>query len=1031
MKITFDNNNTNQNVDKVMTTTYRNTHTEKTNQTSVFALDISGTVMDNTAYKGQGKTAEEVMQDAGQIDLAVQKDYLTVMSNSVSTEDFSRMMKDGYHIGDMEVEEVVTIVDKIKAELIKGGTQVAGYTDQIDAETLEAITGSEAFARQLCEQFAEKDVPVTEENVKDAVKAYNKAEELEELTEGAVKYMVENHMEPTIDNLYLADYSSTADGDRQGRGYYADGPGYYAKKAEEFNWQQLQPQMEKVLEEAGLEVNEQTLQSAKWLLEKGIPLTPETAADLYRLDNLTFPQDEKQVLSAIAAAIADGKRAGEADLSDGRSNLEKAAEYVERFENISDEAVDKTVADGKELTLENLEAAQKQIIDTGASYESDNAGPEKNVANDTANSEQNVVVDAINLEQDAVNYDTMAGSAENITARRRLEEIRLMMTIEANMKLLESGYSIDTTELENLVEALKQIETQQRQLLFGEPDLERAAEKAALYTETRNKVEEIPYLPIDIAGRFKVTDEDFTLNQVHVEGSALRNGYDEAKERYETWMTPRADMGDSIRKAFRNVDAILEDMGLETSEENRRAVRILSYNKMELSDESIQAVKASDMELHRVIDKMTPAMVLQTIRDGKNPLEMTIPELNDYLDSTQYASEQENEKYSRFLYKLDRNKEIDQEERAAFIGIYRMFRQFEKTDDAAVGALVNMGAELSFKNLLSAVRSQKKVGMDFSIDDAFAGIDVIEKTMSITGQIESGFSKYYRDVVADIADRMAEQDDAAEADYQAEQLQDMRESYEVEDSVIEELLHSRQPVTENNLLAANMLMNRPGFLYKKLDDLTKLADKDKVKDAVIHLTDSMTDKDSAQKAYNEMQNTYEDILEDAQYDANINFIDLKAIQSCRKQLTLARGLAQEENYHIPVEINGETTSIHLKVLHNEEDGGKVRATLNTESYGKVAAEFSIRNNKLSGYIACSTPEGVNEVQSRNESLQIGFRDTVESLKQNKLELGKIGVIHSNDLDLNAFTAEGNDEASPVQTADLYQVAKAFITVITG
>ncbi|MCH5256921.1 MAG: hypothetical protein J1D87_06480 [Lachnospiraceae bacterium] len=1025
MKITFENNNTNQNVDKVMTTTYRNTHTEKTNQTSVFALDISGTVMDNTAYKGQGKTAEEVMQDAGQIDLAVQKDYLTVMSNSVSKEDFSRMMKDGYHIGDMDVEEVVTIVDKIKAELIKGGTQVDGYTDQIDAETLEAITGSEAFARELCKQFAEKNIPVTEENVKDAVKAYNKAEELEELTEGAVKYMVENHMEPTIDNLYLADYSSTADGDRQGRGYYADGPGYYAKKAEEYNWQQLQPQMEKVLEEAGLEVNEQTLGNAKWLIEKGVPLTPETVADLYRLDNLTLPQDEKKILSAITAAIADGKSAGEADLSDGRSNLEKAAEYVERFENISDEAVDKTVADGKELTLENLEASQKQIIDTGASYGNDNTDFEKNVANNV-----------INIEQDAVNYDTAAENAddvvynsENITARRQLEEIRLMMTIEANLKLLESGFSIDTTELENLVEALKQIETQQRQLLFGEPDLERAAEKAALYTETRNKVEEIPYLPIDIAGRFRVTDEDFTLNQVHVEGSALRNDYEEARERYETWMTPRADMGDSIRKAFRNVDAILEDMGLETNEENRRAVRILSYNKMELSDENIQVVKASDMELHRVIDKMTPAVVLQTIRDGKNPLEMTIPELNDYLDSTQYASEQESEKYSRFLYKLDRNKEISQEERAAFIGIYRMFRQFEKTDDAAVGALINTGAELSFKNLLSAVRSRKKAGIDFSIDDAFNGIDVIEKTMSITGQIESGFNKNDRDFVADIADRMAKQDDDAEADYQAEQLQDMREACEVEDSVIEELLNNRQPVTENNLLAANMLMNRPGFLYKKLDDLTKPADKDKVKDAVMHLTESMTDKDSTQEAYSEMQNTYENILEDAQYDDSINFIDLKAIQSCRKQLTLTRGLAQEENYHIPVEINGETTSIHLKVLHDKEDGGKVKATLNTESYGKVAAEFSIRNNKLSGYIACSTPEGVNEVQSRNESLQISFRETVESLSQNKLELGKIGVIHSNDLDLNAFTAEETYEASPVQTADLYQVAKAFITFI--
>ncbi|MDE7258628.1 MAG: hypothetical protein K2N77_05250, partial [Lachnospiraceae bacterium] len=354
MKITFDNNSTNQNVDKVVTTTYRDTRTEKTNRTGAYALDISGTVMDNTAYKGQGKTAEDVMQEAGQIDLATQRDYMTVMSNTMSEKDFNRMVEDGYQIGDMDVEEVVTIVDKIKAELIKGGTEVVGYTDQIDAGTLREITGSEAFAQELSRQFAEHDVPLTEENIREVMKAYAKASTLQEMTEGAAKYMVENNMEPTIDNLYLAGYSSTADGSRQGRGYYTDGAGYYAKKAEEYDWSNLRPQMEKILKEAGLEVNEEALEDAKWLIEKGIPLTPEAVTNLYELNHLTLPQDSRQIFSAIVAAVADGKEAGEANLADGRSNLEKAVEYVERFAQITDEAVDKAVAENQELTLVNL-----------------------------------------------------------------------------------------------------------------------------------------------------------------------------------------------------------------------------------------------------------------------------------------------------------------------------------------------------------------------------------------------------------------------------------------------------------------------------------------------------------------------------------------------------------------------------------------------------------------------------------------------------------------------------------------------------
>ncbi len=1033
MKITFDNNSTNQNVDKVATTTYRDARTDKTGHTGGFAVDISGTVMDNNAYKGQGKTAEDVMQEAGQIDVATQRDYMTVMSNSMSAEDFGEMMKDGYQIGDMELEEVVTIVDKIKAELIKGGVQVAGYTDQIDAETLENITGSEAFARELCKQFAEHDIPVTEENVREAMKAYSKAAELQGLTEGAIKYMVENNMEPTIDNLYLAEHSATVDGSKQGRGYYEcftqqGYAGYYARKAEDFHWQQLRTQMRAIVRKAGLEPNDKEMENAKWLIEKGVPLTPEAVKSMHELTSLTLPQEREKVLSAIASAIADGKQAGKADLADGRSNIEKAAEYVDRFAQVTEQAIDRTVAEGKKLTLANLESAQKQLQEEKAA--GTNAGQVKE--------EPSTITQTTSMADLADDVDIdIAGmklleNPEAVTARRQLEEIRLMMTIEANLKLMKNGVFIDTTELEHLVEALKQIEAQQKQAIFKEPNMNRASEKSALYAQARNRIAEIPYLPIDVAGRFKVTDEDFTLNQVHIDGTAIKNKYEEAREKYETLRTlPNEEMGDSIQKAFRNVDDILKDMGLEASEENRRAVRIMGYNQMELTREGIEAVRESDTELRRVIEKMTPAAVLQTIRDGKNPLEMTIPELNEYLDSSDFGKQEEAEKYSKFLYKLDKNKEIDENERAAYIGIYRMFRQLEKTDDAAIGMLLNTGAELSFKNLLSAVSTNKKQGMDIMINDSFAGIDALAKEETITAQISSGFNKTYRDIARSAADQMAKQDASTEADYQEAQVEEYRQWNEMEDAVINELLQNKQPVTANNLAAANMLMNKRGRLYKQLDEYTKPEDKEKVKGAVSHIQEAMTDKDAVQEAFEEMQHVFEEILEEAKYADNIHYIDLKEIQSCQKQLSLARNLAQEENYHIPVEIHGETTAIHLRVLHGKEKEGKVRATLETQEYGQVAAEFSIRNKEISGYIACSASDGANKLQEREEALCAGLKHHVGSLGQNAMKLGNISIVHSKELDLNGFMAQEQPEGSSASTADLYQIAKAFINVITA
>lgn len=189
---------------------------------------------------------------------------------------------------------------------------------------------------------------------------------------------------------------------------------------------------------------------------------------------MTLPQDERQILSAVAAAIADGKSAGAANLADGRSNLEKAAEYIERFDKITDEAVDQTVAAGKDVTLANLEKTAEEI-----------AGGDAPATTDSA--------------QDTIQSDnTTAKIPANITARRQLEEIRLMMTVEVNRKLIGSGYAIDTTELEELVNTLRQLEERQRRLLFGETDTEKAAEKAALYNETRSKVEELPICPLPL-----------------------------------------------------------------------------------------------------------------------------------------------------------------------------------------------------------------------------------------------------------------------------------------------------------------------------------------------------------------------------------------------------------------------------------------------------------------------------------------------------------------------------------------------------
>ena len=186
-------------------------------------------------------------------DITARRNYMAVMSNSVSDEDFAKLQEEGFHPGSTEIDTVVTIVDKIKAALLKGGTQVVGYTDTIDGESLARITGSESFARELQKQFAEQDIPLTEGNIEEAVTTYEQLSSVSTLNEDTIRYLVENQLDITPENIYFAIHAGSAGSGRTGQGYYRAGEmdGYYVKKPETVEYESLMPQIEQVIQEAG------------------------------------------------------------------------------------------------------------------------------------------------------------------------------------------------------------------------------------------------------------------------------------------------------------------------------------------------------------------------------------------------------------------------------------------------------------------------------------------------------------------------------------------------------------------------------------------------------------------------------------------------------------------------------------------------------------------------------------------------------------------------------------------------------------
>lgn len=941
MRITFENN-TQLNTEKV-TTAYSHTRTKESGKTGVFTADISGTVMDNNAYGVQGRTAEEVMQEAQLTDVATQRNYMAVMSNSMSTEDFARMMEEGANPNDMDIETVVTIVDRMKAELVKAGVHVAGYTDDLDSDTLAQIVGSEAFAQQLQDAFLQNDIPVTEENVTAAMEAVNEASGLTELTEGEMKYLVSNGMEPTVENLYMAEHAGAVDADRQGHGYYQENYGYYAKKADSFDFDKLRAQVEKILSDGGIEITEESMEQARWILEKGIPLTAENMTCYQKNDSVRLPVDQKTAAEAVVSAMAEGIRPDQANLTEGKSKYRKAAELSEKVE--------------------------KWLQD-----------------------------------------DTLS-----LSARRRLEEARLRMTAEVNVRLIESGFSIDTSDMEALVEALKEAEAKQARRMFPEQEENEALDGYRLYRETLAATALLPDLPAATIGKL-LFEEKLSVSVEHLagEGTKLKENYQKAGESYEALMTaPRRDLGDSIRKAFANVDDILTDLEMEITAGNERAVRILSYNQIPITRENLEQVREADRKVQRVVGKMTPSSTLQMIRDGVNPLTTDMSELEQYFKDQADQPESEMETYSRYLYQLEQNHEITEEERDAYIGVYRMLRQIEKSDGAVIGSVLKTRGELNFKQLLTAARTAKRAGMDITIDESFGGLTELKAKGS----------------------RIDEQIGRIDG------LDQVRNLKNVEDEVIQTLQQLDLPVTINNLAAASALTEsaNPLFRYMKeqlsgasgktkppadsagaVEGRALTEDSDVSEEQIFEtisdtLTEALTGREQMQEAYRQFGSRMMDHLKENLYQPGQTSLDIKAMKSASLQMSIAMKLSQEETYEIPAVFSDGVAAIRLTIRHQSEANGQASISMETESAGRVNAFLQVRQTEVTGYVTAG--------EGTAERLR-GMEDTLrEDFDKCGMTLQDFRVVPEESRPISP-KAEENQEKTAART--VYEAAKLVI-----
>ena len=864
--------------------------------------------------------------------VSLDNNAFAVMATSMSADDVAKMADEGFSPSEMTDFETVTVLDKIKATLVKSGVDIKGFTDDLSKEQIEQIAGSSAYANAIEAALKETALPATIENVTEISEALNVSKELTIPSDDAKKYMINNCPEPTVNNFYIANHSSSADTSANRASYYMDETGYVGKNPTDADIESLSPQIEKIISDAGLSVNEQTINEAKWLINKDIPLTKENLTNLENLESVSFPLDTENVALSAASALAEGKNAKDGLLSDPESIHIKAAKFVE-----------------------------------------------------------------------SLNFDDVA-------KRRILEETRLILTLEASVSLLKKGINLDTKDLEKLVDDLKQAEKESYAPFLmdnDEVDIKKYDDELTLkldvFKQTVIAIEHVKTAPLSVVGDVAFSEKTPTLNEVAELSNKAKSEFSKAERSYETMMTmPRYDMGDSIKKAFRNVDDILEDLEIEATRLNEKAVRILGYSGMEITEANIEKAVKAEVAVENVITHMTPARTLKMIRDGFNPLDTDIYELSNEL-----LSEDEdtgNTKYTEFLYKLEKSSEITESEKSAFIGLYRLFRKIEKSDGKLVGDVIKADAKLTLSNIISASRSDRQVGTDIKIDDSFGALEkLITHGESITDQILQGFRTKELNV-----------------QYAKEEADEIRNIITKEEAIVRALENADSPKSPINMAAANMLLNSRGTIFKGLLKGLDEEEKDVFDKEISELADSFDDEDSVKNAINSFTEKTQEIIKNKAQIAD-KYIDVKSLKLLNKQLSIINKMADSRTYEVPVIINGSYTSINLKIVNDTENAGKVKAYFETEETGKVSAEFELRDGKVSGIITTENSFFEGVIKEREDSFK-------EEFKGAGVEISSMYYVNKRGISVKGNYTDENDVSTPA-TKQLYSVAKAIIKAV--
>ena len=712
-------------------------------------------------------------------------------------------------------------------------------------------------------------------------------------------------------------------------------------------WFKIENQAVNLLESKGITADKDSLGAAKWLFTKGMEITPASVAKYLSLNELKNSAETAEGIEKLTDKLAEG-------ISEGR------------------EAADSIVG--------------------------------------TANYRQAGYV---------VNYfrRTTEITITEISQRRNLEEIRLKLTEQSAVSMLNKGIKIDVTDLKGLVDNLrKEEESYYKGLLDKAVTLEngKTPDGVKAAGDTTSSIELLrSVVSIRSYALTRTYESEYKTGAVSAtyreETKITLASYHEAGMAYEKGATEiRADLGDNIRKAFGNIDEVLSENNLELTDANRKAVRLLAYNKAEVNVESVTKMKVAATLTETALKELKPATVAGLIKSGINPLDLDMKELLKRAKEINEKVLPGDEKYSRYLYNLEKSGEVTETEREAYIGIYRLLNQIEKGDDAAVGSVSLTNQSLTLRNMLSAIRSRKLGRFDEKIDESFGEII---KVLGGKGKIDNSIDMAYAKLLAgELKENLTE----PENDYYEAKKAEITK--EIQTTEVEKMIDERAEITFSNLTAQMSISKGRRNLLGLISEMSD-EEKREIKDLSSKFIDEFNGDRFAAENEKAITDALSKKVSKLMESEKITYEKFTGLTEIKKTIVLSVKRETAQTYDIPFiydEDKMADLSLTVRKGKTEADKGKVGIILTTND-DRVTSEFRIVNERITGYFRADSRESLDNLKANEEVLK-------RALSEMKMEIGEISYhLGQGSSQIRNYDDIYNDN---VKTSDIYRTAKA-------